>query len=210
MSGGRAAQRHAAAARRARILQLVSEQEGLRSTELAVTLDVSVATVRRDISAIASHPLVRRVHGGLVATTDPRRPRRTRAVDDQAAGTSSLPPEVGGCRTLGLGPGPQSARVAAALPMAEDMTVVSASLDVTRVLLARGWPAGRLVTLPGVVGPGGALTGPWTTDALRRLRLDLAVCDVDSDGPEAVVVTALTKASRVTLLLDRNGARQDH
>ncbi|MEV4509440.1 DeoR family transcriptional regulator [Dactylosporangium sp. NPDC049525] len=53
--------------RRAQILADAREQGGVSLRELSHRFEVSIPTIRRDLSALADQGLVRRVHGGAVA-----------------------------------------------------------------------------------------------------------------------------------------------
>ncbi|WP_327008297.1 DeoR family transcriptional regulator [Dactylosporangium sp. NBC_01737] len=64
--------------RRAQILADAREQGGVSLRELSDRFEVSIPTIRRDLSALADQGLVRRVHGGAVAVrTDARTAVRT-------------------------------------------------------------------------------------------------------------------------------------
>ncbi|MGO4838984.1 DeoR family transcriptional regulator, partial [Rhizobiaceae sp. 2RAB30] len=49
------------------MLALVKERKAIGTTELAALLDISMPTVRRDLSALEAAGLVVRTHGGEVA-----------------------------------------------------------------------------------------------------------------------------------------------
>ena len=54
--------------RRQRIIDIVSGRRAARLEDLSLALGVSTATVRRDLDELAAQGLLRRVHGGAVAT----------------------------------------------------------------------------------------------------------------------------------------------
>jgi DeoR/GlpR family transcriptional regulator of sugar metabolism len=54
------------AERRNRILDYIKQNRSVRIEELASTLDVSEATVRRDLDWLANEGLISRTHGGAV------------------------------------------------------------------------------------------------------------------------------------------------
>ena len=54
--------------RLSRILELAIERSSLEVEEVALLLDVSPATVRRDFDALAKRQLLSRTHGGAVAS----------------------------------------------------------------------------------------------------------------------------------------------
>ncbi|MGD6454862.1 DeoR family transcriptional regulator, partial [Xanthomonas citri pv. citri] len=63
-----------ASQRQERILAAVRSEGAARVADLVESLDVSDMTVRRDIAELARAGLVRRVHGGAVASDAPGRP----------------------------------------------------------------------------------------------------------------------------------------
>jgi len=57
------------AARKRKIVELVSENDGCSVEELADAMDCSKATIRRDLSDLADRQLIERSHGGAVPAT---------------------------------------------------------------------------------------------------------------------------------------------
>src|SRR3974390_339137 len=60
--------RHLAPERRQRILDIVGARRAARLEDLSHALGVSTATVRRDVDELAAQGLLRRAHGGAVAS----------------------------------------------------------------------------------------------------------------------------------------------
>ncbi|MGW0122093.1 substrate-binding domain-containing protein [Streptomyces sp. NPDC003327] len=84
--------------RHRRILRLVREREGLRVSELAAELGVSVETARRDVAALAEVGRVRRLHGTVTWPTAPlnaRDARLARRAAPRAAPRASGGPVLG-------------------------------------------------------------------------------------------------------------------
>ncbi|MFJ9624860.1 substrate-binding domain-containing protein [Streptomyces sp. NPDC101181] len=70
--------------RHRRILEIVREREGLRVTELATALGVSVETARRDVTALAAVGRVRRLHGSVSWPAAPLNARDARLARHRA------------------------------------------------------------------------------------------------------------------------------
>ncbi|HWN32931.1 MAG TPA: DeoR family transcriptional regulator, partial [Pseudonocardia sp.] len=67
--------------RRSRILAVVETQRRVRIAELVSLLNVSEPTVRKDLSVLEQHRLLRRTHGGAIAV----QPRFEPSIDDRGA-----------------------------------------------------------------------------------------------------------------------------
>lgn len=63
--------------RRRRIIELTTQMEFIRPTEIARELKVSAETVRRDLVALEQSGDLRRVHGGAMASNEPSRNDRS-------------------------------------------------------------------------------------------------------------------------------------
>lgn len=145
---------------------------------LAEAFGVSMQTVRRDLIALSEAGLVERFHGGAglrpeaVPTRLGHAEKRGLAVDDKrriAMQAAALAPP--GAHVY-LDVGTTAEAVAVALDALAGLTIVTNSLHVAGLVSPSRH---RVRVLPGLVaGPDGSLTGSETTDALARLRLDVA------------------------------------
>ncbi|WP_332692848.1 DeoR family transcriptional regulator [Halalkalibacter lacteus] len=52
--------------RRKRIMQFIEQNESAQIKELALKIEVSEATIRRDLEYLSSEKLIKRTHGGAV------------------------------------------------------------------------------------------------------------------------------------------------
>lgn len=66
--------------RRSEVVNLINERHGCSVEELAASLDVSEATIRRDLRELEEKNLIRRTHGGAMPAVDQPRPYDRRAV----------------------------------------------------------------------------------------------------------------------------------
>lgn len=163
------------------IVTAVRERGTVSVAALSAALDVSAATIRRDLDVLAQRGLVRRVRGGAA---DPRRAIRP---DPEASPDADAPDPGAAARrriaaraatliddgdvvVLDIG-----ATVAALCPYLIDrsITVITASLTVLTALADA--PRINLVALGGHVSAAThATTGHLTVAALRQLRADIA------------------------------------
>jgi len=192
------------------ILDLLAKHRQLSVEELRRRVDVSPATLRRDLATLeATHDLIR-VHGGVMhpsavlgESTFAQRDRVAVAakslIADKAAalvpdGATILIDSGTTCLQLGL----------RLLPRA-DLTLITNSIP----LLAKAWEqqaAARVMAAGGEMrGISGALTGQLALDWLRQLRADLGFIGASGLHPaDGLSTTELAEASWKQLLLERS------
>jgi len=192
------------------ILDLLAKHRQLSVEDLRRRVDVSPATLRRDLAALEStHDLIR-VHGGVMhpsailgESTFAQRDRvsvaaKSRIAEKAAAlvpdGATILIDSGTTCLQLGL----------RLLPRA-DLTLITNSIP----LLAKAWEqqaAARIMAAGGEMrGISGALTGQLALEWLRQLRADLGFIGASGLHPEdGLSTTELAEASWKQLLLERS------
>ncbi|MBO0899715.1 DeoR/GlpR transcriptional regulator [Cellulomonas sp. zg-ZUI222] len=184
-------------------------------TRLAVELDVTPETIRRDLTALERHGLVRRVHGGalpverlgfepgLVDRQDllsGEKERIAKAALDELPDTGAVL----------LDAGTTTLRLAEMLPADRELTVVTHALPVATVLAAR--PGVVLHLIGGTVrGRTLASVGTWALRDLAEIHVDVAFLGANGvtaehgvttpDLAEAAVKRALVAAARRTVVL---------
>lgn len=209
--------------RQRRLRELVRTEGSVSVPDLARRLEVSEATIRRDLDSLAGRGLVRRVRGGAC---DPHSSVPIRPEADRDAFAVVAEQEAGAKRAIG--------RLAASLVNDGDvialdigttvfamcdhlrdkqLTVVTASLPVVRAL--QDAPEVDIVVLGGILRPTyESLVGVLTESCLRQLRVDkafLGASGVRSDGsvldstPSEVPVkrAMIDIATQAWLLADR-------
>src|SRR6478736_2287345 len=177
---------------------------------LATTLDVTPETVRRDLTVLERHGLVRRVHGGAIPVEqlgfEPGLAQREGLLSGEKdriakAALEELP--AGGA--LILDAGTTTVRLAELLPTDRELTVVTHALPVATVLATR----------PGItlhlVGRTLAAVGTWALRELADIRADVAFLGTNGlsvehglttpDLAEAEVKRALVANARRTVVL---------
>lgn len=209
------------------ILSLLAANGRVSVTELASRFDVTVETIRRDLTALDRAGALRKVHGGAVPAPVLAVPETAVAArETQAAGAkqaiaaaalASLDLKPGA--SLLLDAGTSVAALARLLPSGLDLTVITSSVLTAAALAPREDLSVRV--LGGQVrGLTQATVGAEALTFLARLHVDVAVLGANGltergastpDPGEAAVKAAITTAARRTVLLaDASKLGQDH
>jgi DeoR family transcriptional regulator of aga operon len=198
------------------IMERLSLDGSINVVEIARELEVSSATVRRDLRLLEDQRLLGRIHGGAVpqgvlyelplrykSTRQPEQKRRiareagTRVVDGWA---------------IGLTGGTTTTEVARALVDRPRLTIVTNALNIASEIAVR--PNLKLVVTGGVArAESYELVGPIAEASLEGLNLDMVFLSVDGISPEAGLTThheieagtdraLIERASRVTVVAD--------
>ncbi|MFB7598910.1 DeoR/GlpR family DNA-binding transcription regulator [Streptomyces sp. NPDC056160] len=214
-----------AAERQQEILRLARDGGRVDVVSLAEELQVTAETIRRDLKTLDRAGLLRRVHGGAIPAGrldfEPDLTEREATAADEKdriakAALAELPAEG----TLILDAGTTVARLAAALPLEADLTVVTHSLPI----------AARLADHPGLQLHlvGGrvrhrtrAAVDAWALRAYGEIRADVLFVAANGFSAEhglttpdlaeaAVKRAAIAAARRVVLLADSAKHGQEH
>jgi len=201
-------------ARQHLIVQRLRETERLEVADLALELDTSEVTVRRDLDALAAAGALRRVHGGAVSLLlrgeelpfALREVESSRAKEAIAAVVADM---ITDGEALVLDSGTTGLAVARRL-VNRRLTVVPLSLPAAHVLSAS--PETTLKVPGGTSRFGeGSLVGPMTEASLKALRVDTAIiscCGLSMadgvtayDDVEAATKRAAMASARRTILV---------
>ncbi len=214
-----------AAERQQRILDRAREDGRVEVAALAEELDVTPETVRRDLTTLERHGLLRRVHGGAIPLEslgfeprlDVRQERYTSEKERIAkAALDELPAEG----TVLIDSGSSTQLLAELLPRDRELTVVTNSVAIAGVVAYRDNLS--LYLLGGRVrGRTLAAVGEWATHALEGISVDVAFIGTNGltvrrglttpDQEEARVKRAMVAASRrVVVLCDHSKVGSDH
>lgn len=183
--------------------------------ELARALSVTPETVRRDLTTLERHGLVRRVHGGAMPVErlgfEPAIADREGRLAGEKERIARLAldqlPESG---SVIVDAGTTTVRFAELLPTDRELTVVTHSLPVAMLLATR--PNLTLHLLGGNVrGRTLAAVGDWTLRALEDIYADVAFLGTNGitvaqglttpDLAEAYVKRALVRSARRTVVM---------
>jgi DeoR/GlpR family transcriptional regulator of sugar metabolism len=184
-----------AAQRQNVIMQEIERNGGVHVAHLTQLLGVSDMTVRRDIDALASRGMLKKVYGGAIArqqgTSDEpgfeaKAGREREAKGAIAAAAARL---VRPGTAIAVSAGTTTHALAAHLAHIPDLTVVTNSLRVADVLYSRGRSAQTVVLTGGVRTPSDALVGPVAVQAVRNLYVDCLFMGIHGMEPTAGLTT---------------------
>ncbi|AHM03000.1 Glycerol-3-phosphate regulon repressor, DeoR family [Roseibacterium elongatum DSM 19469] len=198
------------------ILRAARESGRVNVEDLATRFEVTVQTIRRDLTDLCEAGLLDRVHGGAVLPSGItnigyEERRRTAAGAKDAIGRTAaalIPP--GACVFLNIGTTTEA--VARALRDVSNLLVVTNNLNVAHIL--SGHPSAEVIVSGGRLRRAdNGLVGERATATINQFKADLAVlgCSgVDLDGelldfdPEEVRVSRafLSKARSTILVAD--------
>jgi DeoR family transcriptional regulator of aga operon len=178
--------------RLASILEAVAADRTVGVATLATRLDVSTATIRRDLDLLQEQRLLARTHGGAVAQGVlyelPLRYKGARRQDEKRRIAAEAAGRVADGMAVGLTGGTTCTEVARSLVDRERLTVVTNAINIASELAVR--PNLRLVVTGGTARPESyELVGPIADQALAGLHLDVAVIGVDGIDVDAGCTT---------------------
>ncbi|WP_348788593.1 DeoR/GlpR family DNA-binding transcription regulator [Leifsonia sp. NPDC080035] len=177
------------------VLDLLAEDGQIEVEEIVAKLDVSAATARRDLDALASQQLLTRTRGGAigqsVAYDLPIRYKREQHTPEKlriAQAASALVPRGA---VVGLCGGTTSTAVATVLGSRPDLmepsphpnlTVVTNAINIAAQLVMR--PQIKTVVTGGVVHARSyELVGPYSDVVLEKITMDIAFIGVNGIDP---------------------------
>ncbi|MCG7209825.1 DeoR/GlpR family DNA-binding transcription regulator [Streptomyces arenae] len=211
--------------RQQEILRLARDGGRVDVVSLAEEFQVTQETIRRDLKALDRAGLVRRVHGGAIPAgrldfEPDLAERESTSADEKDRIAKAAVPELPIEGTLILDAGTTVARLAAAIPLEANLTVVTHSLPI----------AARLADHPGIQLHlvGGrvrhrtrAAVDAWALRAYGEIRADVLFVAANGFSAEqglttpdlaeaAVKRAAVAAARRVVLLADSAKHGQEH
>lgn len=201
------------------------ERDGrVEVTALSEEFDVTPETVRRDLTVLERHGVLRRVHGGAIAVEDPgREPSNLSKIEQYAdekhriaVAAKALLPRTG---AIMLDAGTSTLALAAMLPPCDGLTVVTNSLPIATTLADRTDIV--LYLLGGRLRPRTAsIVGSWATDLMGHFAVDVAFLGTNGLTPDKGLTTAdvgeaemkaamVAAARRVVVLSDHSKFGRD-
>jgi DeoR family transcriptional regulator of aga operon len=174
------------------LLQLVSERGRVDVEAIAGELEVSAATVRRDLDHLAQQQLLTRTRGGAVAHAVsydlPLRYKTARHASEKQRIARAAVGMISPSMVIGLNGGTTTTEVARAIATRADVnssagaggvTIVTNALNIANELVVR--PHVKLVVTGGVARPQSyELAGPLAAGILEEITLDIAFLGVDA------------------------------
>ncbi|MEF9880906.1 DeoR/GlpR family DNA-binding transcription regulator [Streptomyces sp. P9-A4] len=208
------------------LLELLAASGKLEVEEAASTLDVSAATIRRDLDELAEQQLLVRTRGGAVAHGVsyelPLRYKSTRHAPQKRRIAEAAADLVAPGEVVGLNGGTTTTEVARALalrfasgrpegpgstaPAGPALTVVTNALNIAGELAVR--PQIKIVTTGGVARPQTyELVGPLTVGVLNEVVLDVVVLGVDGVDPHLGVMAHQEDEASISRLFAERASR---
>ncbi|RZS44839.1 DeoR family transcriptional regulator [Herbihabitans rhizosphaerae] len=177
------------------LLEMLGQRGKVDVDDLAEELDVSAATIRRDLDHLAEQQLLTRTRGGAVANNVaydlPLRYKTARRASEKERIARAAASMVGRGSVVGLSGGTTATEVGRTLATHPDLstkadgptlTVVTNALNIANELAVR--PHVKIVVTGGVARPQSfELTGPLGTRILTEITLDVVFLGVDAIDP---------------------------
>lgn len=210
--------------RHAAILERARSEGRVDVADLAEQFDVTQETVRRDLTSLERHGLLRRVHGGAIPVErlgfEPKLSDRDSAMAAEKARIARAAlTEVPDEGVILLDAGTTTARLAELIPADRELTVVTNALPIAMALSAR--PHVTVLTVGGRVrGRTLAMVDQWALRVLGETLADVAFLGMNGvsvqrglttpDVGEAAVKRAMLQAARhVVVLADHTKVGND-
>lgn len=201
------------------LLELLGERGRLDVEEAATALEVSAATMRRDMDTLAEQQLLTRTRGGAVlgsvAYDLPIRYKRGHHALQKQAVAQAAADMAGRGDVVGLSGGTTTTEIARALATRPEfaepgpgahLTIVTNSLNIANELAVR--PQIKIVLTGGVAHARSfELTGPFSELVLRQLTMDLAFIGVDGIDPRWGATVHDEAEATTNRLMARRAAR---
>lgn len=176
-----------------RILAMLGTDGAVEVGAIAAELQVSAASIRRDLELLEQKRLLTRTHGGAIAQgISYELPLRYRSGQNEpqkkaiAAEAATRVPE--GRTTVGLTGGTTTTEVARCILGHPELTVVTNALNIASEVVVR--PNVRLVVTGGVARTESyELVGPVAEASLAGINLDIAFLGFDGVSPQAGFTT---------------------
>jgi DeoR family transcriptional regulator of aga operon len=204
--------------RQNQIVQLIERNQRITIAKICETFDVSEATARRDLEALAAQGKAQRVHGGAIVlqVAPPEQPmlqRQSEQADEKLRIGQAAAALIQDGETIFLGSGTTVVEVARALRSRHALTVITNSLPVINVLA--DLPDITLVCLGGILRPSElSFIGHITEQALAEVRADKIVIGTRAISleqgltndylPETMTDRAILKAGREVIVVTDN------
>jgi DeoR family transcriptional regulator of aga operon len=172
---------------------VLSAEGAVDVAAVAKDLQVSTASIRRDLEVLEQRQLLVRTHGGAVAQAVtyelPLRYRsRQRLSEKRAIAVEAAARVPKGRCTIGLTGGTTTTQVARCLLDHPELTVVTNALNIASDLVVR--TNVRLVVIGGVArSESYELVGPLAESTLELVNVDIAFLGVDGVSPDAGFTT---------------------
>jgi DeoR family transcriptional regulator, aga operon transcriptional repressor len=192
------------------ILERLSQSGSIDVEDLVRDLDVSPATVRRDLQSLHEQRLLERTHGGAVAIGGlyelPMRHKTDLHRDEKTRIARAAAEHVREGMTVALTGGTTTTEVSRMLVHRGALTVVTNAVNIAAELAVR--PNVRLIVSGGVARAASyELVGPLADDALGQLNTELAFVGVNGITAHSGLTTHDEVEARTDRVMVQRAAR---
>lgn len=199
-------------ARQELAVRLLEQSGGASVRELSVLCGVSEMTIRRDLDVLEREGMIRRHHGGAVATRRsmieaPYAERSTRNRDEKQRIARFVVSEIRDGQSVAIGVGSTPQEVASMLLTFNELQVLTPSLR-TALILAQS-PAISTV-VPGLIvrGAEGTMVGAEAVEHVNQFHFDLAIVGAAGVDTAAGITEYNADEVAVTRAMCRRSARR--
>lgn len=195
------------ATRRRTITELVSENGGCSVDELSSELDVSEATIRRDLGALADEGLIERSHGGAVPITSVGREqthqqRGVQNLTEKAAIAKQTVDEMVGEQVVFFDAGTTTMEVAKRVSTNDVALAVTNSPSIALELGTEDRDA--KLTGGTLRGKTRALVGPTAEGFMERMHFDLLILGTNAIDVDGLMTPNEDEARMKELMVERS------
>ena len=175
--------------RQLKLLAVVQTKGSVTVEELAVTLDVTLQTVRRDVQRLADEGLLSRFHGGVRVPSSTieniaHQQRESLNADGKTRIARLVAAAVPNDCSLMLNIGTTTEAIARALLQHSGLRVITNNLNVASILSANA--KSEVIVVGGVVrGRDRGIVGEAAVDFIRQFKVDIAligISGIEADG----------------------------
>ncbi|SDE20274.1 transcriptional regulator, DeoR family [Paenibacillus sp. UNCCL117] len=180
--------------RREKILGLLNEEKRVMVKDLAEKFQVSIDSIRRDLSIMEDQGLLKKTHGGAILSTKVRQappPAEIRYSEGTPQGNAIAKIAVSYIResdTVFIGSGSLSYVLLKHLPEQMPLTIVTNSMRVADALRERQWIETYLIG--GRVKPSGNITDVLATEFIRLFKFDVSFVTGGGISEEGIFVAS--------------------
>lgn len=207
--------------RRKELVDIINDRNGCSVGELATSLDVSEATIRRDLRELEEENLIKRTHGGAMPIIDQRRSyeeRRVSNLDEKKAIAERAVTEIHRDQIVYFDSGTTTFQIARQIDENQEIVGVTNGAMNARKLADKGI---RIHLTGGLFSDeGNSLVGPWTKERIESMNFDLLFLGTEGVDPEGLTTQnvqqsnikkqMIASSQRVVLVADRSKFNEEY
>lgn len=208
-------------ARRTELVNLINERHGCSVEELASALEVSEATIRRDLRELEDENLIRRTHGGALPAVDQPKPYDMRAVrnrEGKEAIAERAAAEIHQDQIVYFDSGTTTMPIVDHVP--EDLDFVAVTNGAVNALKLLEYDH-RVYLVGGMFwGDNNGVAGSWTEERIENMNFDLLFLSAGGINPDGLMTRSprqsgakskmIDSSRRVVLVADRTKFSEEH